>query len=333
MQIVFLNTFEKREEDGNIASAQLSICERQGVWSVLWLAAGSKQDAADAWFEGTSWEELIAAFRHGVARMMGKGYTPVIEGMLDDRKAGDGSIIPMLQCYGELFADQALFQLLRQWRRNKASEEKRSAYLIATNRILWMISAFVPHTAEELLQIPGWGTAKHKAYAEEVLAITSSSARSTSFPLHWVERELDSAAFTEWLFRQKELKYKSEMERYSVKKRLLSALQQGCTLAQLEEELELPRRELLNRIEQLEAEGYNADSLVDRELAGIPEEERQLVRDALELVGDKYLKPVLQQVYGKAEREGTDEPSVDRLYERLRLIRLQFRRNKASQAG
>jgi biotin operon repressor len=303
------------------------------VWHVLWLEADKPEAAAEVWFEGSSWEELIAAFRHGVARMMGNGFTPIIEGMLDDRKASEGSLVSMLQCYGELYADEVLFQALREWRRTKATAEKRSAYLIATNRILWMISAFVPQTPEELMQIPGWGAAKHKAYAEEVLAITGVSSRSTQFPLHWVERQLDSAAYTQWLFRQKELKYKTVMDRYTVKKHILSALQQGCTLAQLETELDLPRRELLNRIEQLDEEGYDMDSLVGRELAEVPEAEQKLVWDALSLVGDKYLKPVLQQVYGGAEAGGTGQPSVDHLYERLRLIRLQYRRSKASRAG
>ncbi|WP_028611916.1 HRDC domain-containing protein [Paenibacillus harenae] len=332
MQIVFLNTFEKPEEGNRLSSAQLSICERQGQWAVLWMESEEGAESPQTWFEGTSWEEMLTAFRHGVAKVMGEGYAPIIDGMLDDRRTGTGNFQSMLQCYGELHANSELFQLLREWRRHKAVSEKRSAYLIATNRMLWMISAFVPQTAEELVQIPGWGTAKHASYGQELLEITAGAGRTTGFPLQWVEEKLDPAAYTGWLFKQKETRYKAQMDRQQAKRRILSAVQQGGTLELLESELTLSRRELLDRIEQLEQEGYDFESLIAKELTEVPEDEQQLVWDALSLVGDKYLKPVLQQVYGSTDSSELGKP-VDMLYERLRLIRLRFRRSQSSKAG
>lgn len=331
MQIVFLNTFEKPSEGHHVESAQLSICESQGVWAVMWVEGEEEGGDPQTWFEGTSWEEMIVAFRHGIARVMGEGYAPIIDGMLDDRRASAGSFVMMLQCYGELHANQELFQTLREWRRTKAIAEKRSAYLIATNRMLWMISAFVPKTADELNQIPGWGSAKHASYGLEVLEITGEASRESDFPLQWVEEKLDSAAYTQWLYKQKETRYKALMDRQLAKKHILMTVQQGGTLEQLGAELELSRRELMDRIEQLEREGYDFDSLITRELNEVPENEQQLVWEALSQVGDKYLKPVLQQVYGTTEASQLDKP-VDVLYERLRLIRLRFRRSLTSKA-
>ncbi|WP_054028540.1 HRDC domain-containing protein [Bacillus sp. FJAT-28004] len=331
MQIVFLNTFEKLGEGQHIDSAQLSICESQGIWAVLWVELNEESEDPITWFEGTSWEEMIVAFRHGIARVMGEGYAPILDGMLDDRRSTTGSFVTMLQCYGELHANQELFQQLREWRRTKAIAEKRSAYLIATNRMLWMISAFVPMTAEELTQIPGWGSAKHMSYGLEVLAITCEANRETEFPLQWVNDKLDTAAYTQWLYKQKESRYKSLMDRQKAKKHILNMVQQGGSLEQLGAELELSRRELMDRIEQLEQEGYDMESLITRELVEMPEDEQQLVWEALSLVGDKYLKPVLQQVYGTLEASQLDRP-VDVLYERLRLIRLRFRRSLTSKA-
>jgi hypothetical protein len=87
----------------------------------------------------------------------------------------------------------------------------------------------------------------------------------------------------------------------------------------------------MDRIEQLDQEGYDFDSLITRELIEVSEDEQQLVWDALSLVGDKYLKPVLQQVYGSSEASQLNKP-VDVLYERLRLIRLRFRRSHTNKA-
>ena len=147
MQVVFLNTFEKIGQDGYMEQAQLSICEQNGVWSVIWTAGeGKKSDQQLLWFEGGSWEEMMTAFRHGIAVQMGDGYAPIINDMLDERRTseGMGSLFSMVQCYGEMNTNSELFEVLREWRRTKAITDKKSAYLIATNRMLWMISAFVP---------------------------------------------------------------------------------------------------------------------------------------------------------------------------------------------
>ncbi|WP_138752490.1 HRDC domain-containing protein [Paenibacillus sinopodophylli] len=331
MQIVFFNTFEKPGEDQGMASAQLSICESQGIWSVLWMEGESESGSPLTWFEGMSWEEMIVAFRHGVSRVMGEGYTPIIDGMLDDRRPSSGSFVTMLQCYGEHHHNPELFQKLREWRRATAIAEKRSAYLVATNRILWMISAFVPKTAEELSQIPGWGSTKHASYGAEMLAILEEVEHDSVFPLQWVAEKLDTGIYTQWLYKQKETKYKSLMDRQMVKKHILLMVQQGGSLEQLGSELELSRRELMDRIEQLEQEGYDMDSLITRELNEVPEDEQLLVWEALSQVGDKYLKPILQQVYGASDASQLGKP-VDVLYERLRLIRLRFRRSLTSKA-
>ncbi|OBZ12337.1 HRDC domain-containing protein [Bacillus sp. FJAT-26390] len=331
MQIVFMNTFEKPSDDHQVVSAQLSICERQGEWAVLWVEGEASSGNPQTWFEGISWEEMMVSFRHGIAKVMGEGFVPIIDGMLDDRRTTPGSLGMMLQCYGELHASEELFGALREWRRTKAAAEKRSAYLIATNRILWMISAFVPKTAEELAQIPGWGSTKHASYGLEVLEITAQANRETEFPLQWVVEKLDSATYTQWLYKQKETKYKAQMDRHAAKKHILTTVQEGGSLEQLGAELALSRRELMDRIEQLELEGYNVDPLIARELIDVPEDEQQLVWAALTDVGDKYLKPVLQQVYGSSDASQLNKP-VDVLYERLRLIRLRYRRSLTSKA-
>ncbi|WP_168122766.1 HRDC domain-containing protein [Paenibacillus sp. HB172176] len=334
MQIVFLNTFEKVVEESAVVTAQLSICEEQGQWSIHWVEQdGMDEDGAtEVWFEGTSWEEMLTAFRYGAAKMMGTGYRPVIDSMLENRGSGGNPQLTMLHCYGELYKKEDLFGELRSWRRNAAAQEKKSAYLVATNRMLWMISAFVPQTEEELLQIPGWGKNKLAAYGRDVLAFTTKAERGKGFPLDWVKDELDPESYKEWLYKQHENKYRNQMERQQEKKKLLGLLQKPYNLKQLEEEMSLSRRELLIRIEELEQEGYQADALVDLELSEVPAEEQQQIWDAMTLIGDRYLKPVIKQVYGETETSN-ESNHVNQLYERVRLMRIRFRRKVAEQAG
>jgi biotin operon repressor len=131
------------------------------------------------------------------------------------------------------------------------------------------------------------------------------------------------------MYRQKELKYKGQMERHQEKRLILDAISQGRSLSELETELEMTRRNLLDRIEQLETEGYDMEPIVETELALMPMEERQSVLEAFDAVGDKYLKPVMQHVYGN---EGTSDKPLDLIYDRLRMLRLTYRRTKKHEA-
>ncbi|GFN30976.1 HRDC domain-containing protein [Paenibacillus xylaniclasticus] len=326
MQVVFMNTFDRMDGERTVVGAQVSICEHEGAWLVLWTEASEE---ADTWYEGTSWEEMLAAFRHGISIKMGAGFTPIIDGMLEDKRSLPGGIVAMLQCYGELNANAELFEELREWRKRTASQLRKSAYLVATNRLLMMISAYKPHNVNELAQIPGWGETKMRDYAEQVLEITSRYTRDTTFPLDWVSRLLDPKTFMQWSYKQKEQKYRNQMDRHKQKKQILQAIEDGRTLVELQAELEMTRRSLIERIEQLETEGYNLDAIVASELAEMPEEEKQSVLEAFDIVGDKYLKPVMQHVYGN---EVSPDQSVDLIYDRLRFLRLSYRRRKMNRA-
>ncbi|MWC28960.1 HRDC domain-containing protein [Paenibacillus sp. MMS18-CY102] len=333
MQVVFMNTLDRVDEERNVRGAQVSICEHEGSWMVLWTESIGEADQGGedvfTWYEGTSWEEMLASFRHGIATKLGEGYTPVIDGMLEDKKGQQGGIVTMMQCYGELHADEALYEELREWRRKMAAQHRKSAYMIATNRMLWMISAFKPHEEKELAQIPGWGEAKQKAYAEELLSVTAKFERETAFPLDWVTQALDPKVFMQWLYKQKELKYKGQIARHQEKRQILQALAEGRTLAELQAELEMSRRHLIERLEQLETEGYDMAPIMQSELSEMAEEEQQSVLQAFEAVGDKYLKPVLQHVYGE---DGMTGKPLDQAYDRIRFLRMAYRRSKKHEA-
>ncbi|RXZ80118.1 aldolase [Paenibacillaceae bacterium] len=325
MQVVFLNTMEKQTDEGGIQNAQLSICEQQGKWQVIWQEDGqaSEQESL-VWFEGASWEEMLLSFRIGAATKMGEGFVPVIDGMLDDRKRmKSASGATYLQCYGELHGNAKLFEELRAWRRSKMVELRKPAYLIANNQMMWMLSAFVPHTEAEIMQIPGWGKAKNEAYRNEVLAIMAEYEQPHPFPLDWVAHTIDPKRYMQWLYKQKEESFKLEMQWHQEKRLILEGVQDGHSLDQLRSVVDIPTRELLIRMEQFEREGYDLETFIERELENVPDHEQQRLWDALETVGDRYLKPVLKQAYNAEELKSS---SIEVLYDRLRLVRLRYRR-------
>ncbi len=329
MHIVFLNRLD-RVDAGRESRGQVFIGESQGSWTAGWRLAdsGSPEPGEEIWYEGISWEELLAAFRHGVAVKMKEGFRPLIDGMLETPMWEREPSLPLLQqCYAEIQPEnRELLAALRQWRRAKASEEKRSAYLVATNRELQMLAVYLPRTAEELAQIPGFGRLKTERYGAELIAMLRDVPRAHHFPLDWVGQAMDADRFAEWMFRLKEEKYGRALSAVREKRTLLSAIREGKSIADIEQALQVDRRKLVERIEKLDEEGYDVLPVVDLELAQVPPEEWAQASEAMAQLGDRYLKPLLRKIYG--EEEG-GQHDLERRYEKLRMMRIRFRRQRA----
>ena len=63
----------------------------------------------------------------------------------------------------------------------KAASDRKAPYFVATNRLLRLISAFVPHTMDELMQLPGVGESKAAEYGLEWLEMMSGIEQSRPF--------------------------------------------------------------------------------------------------------------------------------------------------------
>lgn len=334
MRIVFLNSLEKKSGEAVMKGAQVWIGEEEGVWRMGWneLTADGQQE--ELWYEGASWSEMLYIYRHRLTARMAEGFHPIVEGMWDEGQSlgRRGLAAQKLFCYSEIHENAPVYEQLAAWRRKKAAAERKAPYLIGSNRLLRMISVFLPQTQEELLQLPGVGQNKAGEYGAEVLEITRDKQQVRPFPLDWVDEELDAEVFRSWMYKQKEMKYREEMEKYGVRRAVLEALAADLTLADICARTGLERREAIELLEALGKEGYNTDQLVGLELAEMPEGEQQAVWQAYEELGDALLKPVLQKVYGD---HTADAGGVDTLYERLRLIRIRYRHHQKSvrQAG
>ncbi|QWU18304.1 HRDC domain-containing protein [Paenibacillus sophorae] len=326
MQIVFMNQLSKNSGESAGDFAQLWIGEEEGVWHLGWRDFGQNPESADSiWYEGSSWNEMLGVYRHELAVKMGEGYRPLIDGVFHEETAvtGRNQEQMKLQYYSEQHGNEAVYEELCAWRRKRASSERKAPYLLASNRLLRLLSAYLPQSLEELLQIPGVGEAKAEQYGPEILSVTSAAERSHSFPLRWVGKEIEEESFTSWLYKQREIKYKKQLDRLRLRRQLLEGIADGCGLEELKERSQYSRREILEVVEELEKDGYIVDPLIQRELMDMPPGEQEAVWNAYRELGDLFLKPVLHKVYGE---DAAPEGGLEMYYERLRLIRIRFRR-------
>jgi len=67
--------------------------------------------------------------------------------------------------------DEELFERLREWRKQRAEEEKVPAFVVFTDATLQLIAEHKPTTPEELLRISGVGRTKLDRYGEGVLDV------------------------------------------------------------------------------------------------------------------------------------------------------------------
>ncbi|MCY7394801.1 MAG: ATP-dependent DNA helicase UvrD2 [Nocardioides sp.] len=70
--------------------------------------------------------------------------------------------------------DEALFERLREWRRERAGTESVPAYVVFTDATLQLIAELQPRTPEALLTINGIGRAKLDRYGEDVLELLTA---------------------------------------------------------------------------------------------------------------------------------------------------------------
>jgi superfamily II DNA helicase RecQ len=82
----------------------------------------------------------------------------------------------------QVFYDEALFEVLRQWRTAQAREEEVPPFVIFHDRVLHAIAANRPTDPETLLAVPGLGPAKLERYGHTVLAIVQAHLADTSQP-------------------------------------------------------------------------------------------------------------------------------------------------------
>lgn len=326
MNVIWMTRLEKRVDDERMEGGLLSAGELEGKWLVLWEdASGSPKEAnaSDVLYEGAVWSEMRAALRAGVAKLLGVGYQPAL-GFIPDMNLHERRMKERnewIHCYADLNRDDALYEQLAAWRRDQAVASRRAPYWIATNRMLRLVSTYVPHTEEELRQLPGFGESKVKAYKDSILRITKPLDRKMDFPLEWVQDAVSEEQFLKWIYEQEEMKMSLELKRLIERRLLLEGIQSEMAVKDLKTLLNIDRRELMVRIEALSGDGYDVLPFIEMELQEVPDEEQQAIEEALQELGGEYLKPIFIQVYGEEALESSGG-ELQRRYERIRLLRM-----------
>ncbi|MBC8079964.1 MAG: aldolase, partial [Gorillibacterium sp.] len=83
MNIIFLNSFYKEQEQGQVKQAQVIITEQADAWRVVWIEPDQdNRPQEDVWFEGTSLKELRDRFRDGIKVKLAVGYNPILDGVM-----------------------------------------------------------------------------------------------------------------------------------------------------------------------------------------------------------------------------------------------------------
>lgn len=294
--------------------------EEEGKWIILWEPDGQPPEI---WFKGTVWAEMRAALRLGIARLLLAGYRLSIgfvpESDIHEHKMKGRN--DWIACYADLYMCSDVYEVLAKWRREVAGKLKRTPFWIATNRMLRIVSALLPHTLEELRQLPGFGDAKLNAYGKDIIAITKQFERNTTFPLDWISSAVSEEEFVKWVYSEWESKQQQELTKLATHRMLLEGLEQRLSFEQLMEKLRIDRRELIMRIEMIEREGYKVDMLAESALTSMPRKLRSAIESAFAELGDEYLKPVYIRAYG-AEALEKSYAEMQANYEQLRLLRL-----------
>ena len=70
--------------------------------------------------------------------------------------------------------------------------------------------------------------------------------------------------------------------------------------------------------------------LVELELKTVPPQEWEQASEAMRQLGDRYLKPLLIKLYGES---ASDQPDARQQYEKLRMMRIRFRRERQAESG
>jgi hypothetical protein len=320
----FIFTVAMTEKNRDQTAGWIGVHRLNGQWYVCWYEVTEADEEVlptaegELIYQGTAIHQAKQACLEHIRIKENNGYRLAFPIRIGAGNTRPGSSLTELDYYSELHFDAECYEKLRQWRYNMAQERKVSPFIVATNRLLKQISAFLPYFEHEAVQLYGFSTNKWNQYGSDIVEITNKYDRQHTFPLDWVHEQVLSEHFEEWKEQQrldKEQKENDFQEQWSrEKKAILEGMEQGLSLQQLCRNLNRSASTVLKRIERLQDEGYEALSWLEKEVDTIADLS-DMIAAAHEL-GTTYAKPVLQRLY--------DDLSNDEIRSKYDQIRTVF---------
>lgn len=214
-------------------------------------------------------------------------------------KPGQWHNLTVFDYYSDQHCNPDCYEELRKWRFQKAQELKVSPFIVATNRLLKQVAAFMPYTEAEAKQLNGMGVNKWMRYGKEIVEIVKQYERNHQFPLQWVFNEVQEDAFAQWKDQQRIAKEQRQRELEEQARRdqktILECMAAGKSLEHISKEVNQSISAVLKHIEVLREEGYAVLPWLEREVEKI-EELSKIVAVAGEY-GTVYAKPIFQKLY------------------------------------
>ena len=209
--------------------------------------------------------------------------------------------------------DQELFEELRALRRDLADQQEVSPFVVFWDSSLRYMSAAFPQSLESFSRTPGVGKAKLEQYGERFVA----AIRAYAGPRNIADRTVEVASsFGRETTGRESRREGREGRRSDTYEQTLALLEQGMNISQIAQERGLAETTIIGQIERMAAQG--------RELSLehlLPEADRLLIiRDAFDICGQEYLKPVREYL------------GPEFSYEEIRVTRLYLRREEVGEA-
>ena len=206
--------------------------------------------------------------------------------------------------------DQELFQELRALRRDLAEQQQVPPFVVFGDVSLRYMAATFPQSMDSFSGVPGVGKAKLEQYGERFVAAIRAYTEPRNIADRTVEVASSSGHETAGGGRRRE---RREGRRSDTYEQTLAMLSLGMNISQIAQERGLAETTIIGQIERMAAQG--------RELSLehlLPEADRLLIiRDAFDICGQEYLKPVREYLGPEFSYE---EIRVTRLYLRLEEV-------------
>jgi hypothetical protein len=314
--ICLISAFKPNERE----SGKLILYRRNESYETQWVRYWEQQEECDILYRGDDEHLAWGMWEKTQQEKTSQGFIWQAPVLLREEKPWSTMFVRKLECFSAANCNEELFLKLKKWRKTTSFSSSIPPYFVATDKILSMIAALVPHQADELLQIPGIGQTKLQRYGNSILELTRDYSSSYSFPLDWVDEKISLVDLSIWMdeeqVRRRDKARQRSQQEQEEKMKILQMIKDQLSLEEAAKRLSIPLAALIQKMPQLAKDGYEVISYLEDQIGKLQDKEI-LLKTAVDL-GISKLKPIFEQLYGTDKNYQAKEKG-DR-YNQIRLV-------------